>query len=368
MSSPGRIVFLFRKFDINKGDITIHIAIYALTSFGISAIIIPLVIMLCKKQGWYDTINVRKVHSGSIPRLGSLGFVPVFLAVSLLYLGGMHGELLVEYLPLVGAGSLVFLIGLIDDFYELSARIKLIGQCIAGVIPVIFGFHITQVGPLHLGFLGPLITFFWIIGIINAFNLIDGVDALCGSLSLSIMLTAGIVLIVGGSEYSSLPFILGGTIAGFLVYNKPKAKIFMGDGGSQFLGFFIAVLPLLRTSDPVEYNLFLMMIVIASIPILDTFAAMWRRTREKRSFFSPDKMHLHHKLINMGYTTKSILGFLLIIQTGLCGLSLIAVIWIENFRGFIILCGAFAAMIIFFTIIHYTNRAVARMQAKHAKD
>jgi UDP-GlcNAc:undecaprenyl-phosphate GlcNAc-1-phosphate transferase len=171
-----------------------------------------------------------------------------------------------------------------------------------------------------------------------------------------------VILTAGGSEYNALPFILASTVLAFLVYNKPKAKIFMGDGGSQFLGFVIAILPLFKVDSPVKYNLFLMAIITTSIPILDTFAAMLRRRREKRSFFSPDKEHLHHKLINMGYTTKSILGFLLIIQAGLCIISLLAVIWIEGIRGFIILWGAFAAMIIFFTIIHYTHQAILRVK------
>jgi UDP-GlcNAc:undecaprenyl-phosphate GlcNAc-1-phosphate transferase len=338
---------------------------YILVSFGVSVVSIPLIIALCKKYEWYDSINVRKVHSGSIPRLGSLGFVPVFIILSPLYLKWLDDEILYSYLPLVGAGFLVFIVGIIDDFHELSARVKLAGQCVAAVVPVIFGFHITRVGPLVLGMAGPVITFIWFIGIINAFNLIDGVDALCGSLSLSILLVFGIVLYVGGSEYAALPFILGGGVLGFLVYNKPKAKIFMGDGGSQFLGFIIAALPLFKSSlsPAAEYNLFSMTLALTSIPMLDTFAAMWRRRREGRSFFSPDKMHLHHKLIRMGYTTKSILGFLLIIQTGVCGLSLLAVLWLEGLRGFVILCGAFAAMVIFFTIIHYTSHALDR--AKH---
>ena len=333
-------------------------------TFCVAVIVIPLVIMLCKKQGWYDSINVRKIHSGSIPRLGSIGFAPIFLIVSSIYLWMLERNLFNAYIPLIIAGFLVFLLGVFDDFYELKPTIKLIGQCVAAIIPIVFGFEITQIGPFNIGFLSPVITFFWLIGIINAFNLIDGVDALCASLALSITIVAGVVLTFGGSEYSALPFILAGGIIGFLFYNKPKAKIFMGDGGSQFLGFIIAIFPLFKTTATINYNFFLMMIILNSIPILDTFAAIWRRKREKRPFFSPDKRHLHHKLMDMGYTTKSILFFLLIIQTGLCILSLIAVLWIEDARGFIILCGALVSMLIFFTIIHYTSRTVARLKSK----
>lgn len=326
--------------------------------------IIPLVIRLCEKRGWYDTTNVRKVHSGAIPRLGSFGFVPIFLVLSSLYVAEVQGKAWTEYLPFVCAGIIVFLIGIADDFYELSAKVKLAGQCAAAVIPIIFGFHIIRIGPLELGAASPVVTFFWFIGIINAFNLIDGVDALCGSLSFCILLTLGGTFLVGGVRYAALPFILAGGVLGFLGYNKPKAKIFMGDGGSQFLGFTIAGLPLLGEvpGTGIEYNLFAMALVLVSIPMLDTFAAIWRRTREGRSFFSPDKLHLHHKLINMGYTTKSILGFLLIIQAGICIVSLVAVIWLEGLRGFVILCGALGAMLIFFAIVHYTSHALRRVK------
>ncbi|MDR0526008.1 MAG: undecaprenyl/decaprenyl-phosphate alpha-N-acetylglucosaminyl 1-phosphate transferase [Spirochaetaceae bacterium] len=341
--------------------------IYIIASFGVSAVIIPLVILLCKKRGWYDSTNGRKVHSGSVPRLGSFGFVPVFLVLSSMYAAELPGKSWAEYLPLSGAGLIVFLMGVVDDFYELSAKIKLLIQCIAGAIPILFKFSISRIGPIEPGFLGPILTFIWIIGVINAFNLIDGVDALCGSLSLCILVTLGTALLIAGSEYWVLPFMLGAGILGFLLYNKPKAKIFMGDGGSQFLGFSIAVLPLcpFPAGSGIEYNMFALVIVIASMPILDTFAAIWRRSRERRSFFTPDKLHLHHKLINMGYTTKSILGFLLIIQAGMCGVSLLAAVWIKGNKGFAILCGAFGAMLVFFTIIHYTNHAFLRGKEKN---
>jgi len=342
----------------------IRIGVYTFVSFTIALIIIPLVIMLCKKYDWYDSINARKVHSGSVPRLGGIGFAPIFLIASPIYLWTLDRNLFNTYIPLIIAGFLVFLLGVFDDFYELKPIIKLMGQCVVAIIPIIFGFKITQIGPFNIGLLPPVITFFWLIGIINAFNLIDGVDALCASLALSTSIVVGVVLTIGGSEYNALPFILIGGIMGFLVYNKPKAKIFMGDGGSQFLGFVIATFPLFKTTATISYNFFLMMIILNSIPILDTFAAIWRRKREKRPFFSPDRRHLHHKLMDMGYTTKSILFFLLIIQTGLCILSLIAVLWIEGARGFIILCGALVSMLIFFTIIHYTSRTVSQLKSK----
>ncbi|MDR1957317.1 MAG: undecaprenyl/decaprenyl-phosphate alpha-N-acetylglucosaminyl 1-phosphate transferase [Treponema sp.] len=327
----------------------------------------PWVIKLCKKQGWYDRVNSRKVHSGTIPRLGSCAFVTVFLAAALLYLGRTPGNRLAVYLPILGGGFLVFVLGLLDDLYELPARYKLLGQGVASLIPLVCGLHLTRLGPLELGGLGPILTFCWLIGMSNAFNLIDGVDALCGILSLSVLLTLGLVLSLNGDADAgldgALEFILGGCILGFLVYNKPPARIFMGDGGSQFLGFMIGALPLITSSAGLTYNLFPLVAVLSSIPLVDTIAAIWRRTREGRSFFTPDKRHLHHKLMEMGYTTKGLLGLILTIQTVLCGVSLVAVLWLGGFRGFIFLAAAFGAMAVFFAVIHYTSQRASRIKA-----
>jgi UDP-GlcNAc:undecaprenyl-phosphate GlcNAc-1-phosphate transferase len=224
------------------------------------------------------------------------------------------------------------------------------------------------VGPVNLGVLGYGLTFVWLIGMSNAFNLIDGVDALCGSLSLSVALTLGVVVYLAGAGETGLGavgFILGGSVVGFLVYNKPRARIFMGDGGSQFLGFMLGSLPLLLKSPPdLGYNGFPMVVVLSSIPLLDTVAAIWRRTREGRSFFTPDKRHLHHKLMEMGYTTKSVLGLLVTIQAGLCGVSILAVVWIGGVRGFIVLGAGLGVMILFFAIMHYTSHAISRVKGK----
>ena len=292
-----------------------------------------------------------------------MGFTLCFLLVGSVYLLRTHPDFFIKTAPIFVSAIIVFVMGVVDDFRDLQARTKLIGQCVASLIPVLFGFQFTQFGPLHLGFVGKIITFVWFVGLTNALNLIDGIDALCGLISLNILLTLGTILLLrGNSNYTALLFILSAAVLGFLVYNKPKAKIFMGDGGSQFLGFMIAAFPLFKDTPELDYNMFPMAVALVSIPILDTFAAMWRRTREGRSFFSPDKAHLHHKLLNMGYTPLSILGLLVVIQVGLCVVSLIVMLWIDGLRGSLVLFVALLAMIIFFSIIHYTSHAVKRVK------
>ena len=224
------------------------------------------------------------------------------------------------------------------------------------------GARFTQLGPWNFGILSYPITFFWTIGVINAFNLIDGVDALCGSISTLILLTLGFLYFKASQlDIAGICFILAVAVIGFLLYNKPKAKIFMGDGGSQFLGFMVAAIPLFPFNKSFDYNRILVAFILASIPILDTIAAIWRRKREGRSFFTADRAHLHHKLMNMGYSTKALLAILLLLQVGMCAFVIIG-LWCGPTKGFYILIGALCVVTAFFVVIHYTHRAVLRKQ------
>jgi UDP-GlcNAc:undecaprenyl-phosphate GlcNAc-1-phosphate transferase len=145
----------------------------------------------------------------------------------------------------------------------------------------------------------------------------------------------------------------------------------MGDGGAQFLGFMIAGLVLADQSNSIgevmentarlrlRCNLLPFALVMSSIPILDTFAAIWRRKREGRSFYTADTFHLHHKLLRLGFTNKSILCLILTIQIILGGISLFALICLSPNPGFIVLCFAFVLAVIFFSIIHYLHKPLA---------
>lgn len=335
---------------------------YIILSFAISAILIPLVIFFCHKQGWFDKTNERKVHSGSIPRLGGVGFFVAFSVATFFFLSNEVNFSLNTFLPIIIAGFIIFLFGIIDDFLELPAKLKFLVQVIATFIMIFSGTRFTQLGPWNFGILSYPITFFWTIGIINAFNLIDGVDALCGSISTLIFLTFGFLYFKASRlDIAGICFILAVAVIGFLLYNKPKAKIFMGDGGSQFLGFMVAAIPLFPFGNSFDYNRSLVAFILAGIPILDTIAAIWRRTREGRSFFSPDRAHLHHKLMNMGYSTKALLSILLLLQLGLCAFVIIG-LWCGPIKGFFILVGAVCVVSAFFVVIHYTHRAVLRKQ------
>lgn len=331
-------------------------------TFAFSASLIPFVIKLCNKYHWYDSVSARKVHSGNIPRLGSVGFVTAFSVISVIYSLIEKDARIGNLLPFVIAGFIIFLFGVIDDFLDLKAKYKLAVQIIAAVIIVLSGYRFKNIGAIVLPlWFGYVLTFCWIIGIINAFNLIDGIDGLCGGLSSLIILTLAIIYSTSATHSSAICFILVAAILGFLVYNNPhpKAKIFMGDGGSQFLGFMIASLPLYQSTANFEYNKLFIMIDLVSIPMMDTIAAIWRRLREHRAIMSPDRLHLHHKLMNLGLNTKQVLYVLLAVQTCLCLVSGIAM-YFRGFSGFIILGAAFLVMIGLFSFVHYSNYAVLR--------
>ncbi|MDR0551616.1 MAG: undecaprenyl/decaprenyl-phosphate alpha-N-acetylglucosaminyl 1-phosphate transferase [Spirochaetaceae bacterium] len=330
---------------------------YIGAAFVISSGLIPLIIKISDLKGWHDPVNSRKMHTDKVPRLGNLGIVPAFIiiaALRLLQAGGLPA--LLQYLPILGAGIFVFAVGLLDDFIELSAVAKFIFQCAGCAVPPLFGFRWTHFGPLELGVFSLPLTFLWLIGLVNAYNLIDGIDALCGGLSFLSLAALATIFYMTGVD-ATLPLILCGGILGFLFYNKPKAKIFLGDGGSQFLGFMIAAFPLCAVADT-GGNTFPVAAVLASIPILDTIAAIWRRTRDKVSFLKPDKAHLHHKLLALGYSTAGILFFLYIMQIILCAGSILILARLNDFHGFLLCLGLYAVMGVFFSIIHYTYTAV----------
>lgn len=355
---------LFWKFIISNPLIWIICAL----SFVLSALLIPFVIKLCNKYHWYDTVNERKVHKGNIPRLGSVGFVIAFSIASIIYSVIEKDAKLSTLLPFVIAGFIIFLFGIIDDFCDLKAKYKLVIQIVAGIIIVLSGYRFKNIGSFTLPlWFSYFMTFCWIIGIINAFNLIDGIDGLCGGLSSFIILTLAVIFSSSATHSSAICFILVAAICGFLVYNNPtpKAKIFMGDGGSQFLGFMIASLPLYQSTANFEYNKFFIMIDLVSIPMMDVIAAIWRRLREHRPIMSADRLHLHHKLMNLGLTSKQVLFVLLAVQFCLCIISGIAM-YCRGFSGSIILGIIFVIMVILFSIVHYANYYV--LNKKSAKE
>ena len=324
----------------------------------------PVIILICKKFNLYDYQNSRKIHSGNIPRLGGVGIFFAFIAASFSYLFLTEPDNFNRILPIIIAGAIVFTFALLDDILTLPALAKLIVQLIAVSIVVANGFRFKQIfawvlpTPLSL-----ILTFGWILGVINAYNLIDGLDGLCGSFSISTVITLGVLYTLTGNSESILCFILAASIFGFLCFNWPPAKLFMGDAGSQFLGFMISVFPLFDSSSVFEFNKLLIMIVITAFPVFDTIAAIWRRIRDKKPIMSADRAHLHHKLLNMGYSKQTALYLLCFLQVLLCA-SVIISYFLGAKRGMALLIESAVFVILFFSFVHYTNRAILAKQNK----
>lgn len=334
--------------------------VISLVAFLVSLISMPLIIKFSTKFNIFDYQDARKIHSGNISRLGGVGIAISFFVCTAVYFLITDASLFIEYLPIISAGLIIFVFGFIDDIVTLRAIVKLLIQIVATCLVIFSGNRFTQIGPWQIpSVLSYIFTFCWIIGVVNAFNLIDGLDGLCGSLAFTTTLTLGIIYTLSGNNISVICFILAASVLGFLCFNWPPAKLFMGDCGSQFLGFMLATLPLIPADSVIEFNKFLIIASVAAFPIFDTIAAIWRRIRDKRPIMSPDKSHLHHKLLNMGYTKKSSLYLVVFIQLLLCSLVVISYL-LGTYKGMMILLLTLVFVTLFFTFIHYTNQAILK--------
>ncbi|MFQ3547358.1 MAG: MraY family glycosyltransferase, partial [Termitinemataceae bacterium] len=229
------------------------------------------------------------------------------------------------------------------------------------------GLSFPEIGfSMTFGWFAYPLTVLWILGIINALNLIDGVDGLAGGLSSIIIGSYGVIYWYRGHEEGLwLSVLLIAVIFGFLVFNAPlpKAKIFMGDTGSQFLGFFIAMIPLMERSNQGQATVSLPYAAgLTLIPIFDTFAAIWRRTRDKRNIYDPDREHTHHKLLALGFTALEIDGIMYGIQL-ICAMMIVLAQTVLVRYRILLTLGAYGVVGLFFTLLHYVySRRVKGVQ------
>lgn len=273
--------------------------------FIASILITPIVIKLAIKIDAVDKPNHRKVHTKLMPRLGGLAIFFSFLIGYFLFISET-----MEAWPILVGGSIIVVTGIIDDLKELSAKTKLGGQLIAAVVTVIGGiqidfFTLPTGDMVHLGAWAVPLTIIWIIAITNAINLIDGLDGLAAGVSSIVLLTFSVLAItLGNPLLALLGFIMLGSTLGFLTFNFYPAKIFMGDTGSLFLGYMISSLAVMGLFKNVAVFSLVVPIIILGVPILDTIFAIIRRIIHKKPISSPDKFHLHHCLINIGFTHR----------------------------------------------------------------
>lgn len=283
-----------------------------------------------------DIPDARKVHTGAIPRIGGVAMVAGAILPMIMWLAPQNESIAF----LLGVGIILFF-GVWDDRKNLDYRLKFLGQIIAVLVVAIYGGVVIKYVPFWgldplPDYLSIPLTVFVLLGITNAINLSDGLDGLAGGTTLmSLGVIAFMAYAVDGLDLVLIAVSVMGAILGFLRYNTHPARIFMGDGGSQFLGFSVGVLAIMLTQQLNPAFSPVVPVIILGLPILDTLMVMGQRIYEGRSPFSPDKNHIHHKLLALGfdhyeavvliYLVQSVLvlgGFFLCYQSDLLILSL----------------------------------------------
>ncbi len=293
--------------------LTANDLIYGFLAFLFSVLLAfaltPAVRVLAFKIGAVDVPkDARRMHKEPIPLIGGLGIFISFSVSTLLFLEQID-------LKIIGLllGMLVMVcLGIVDDVRELSAKKKLLGQIVAALFPVLTGTRIDFImifgEPYHFQeWMSILLTVFWIVGITNAINLIDGLDGLaCGiSVISSFCLVLTAIISSSQSSLALLSLLLAGACLGFLPFNIHPAKMFMGDTGALMLGYALSTISILGVFKFNALVSFLVPFLILGLPASDTLTAIIRRLLHKKSPFSPDRGHLHHKLIDMGFSQRA---------------------------------------------------------------
>ncbi len=287
-----------------------------LLSVFITVSLIPLMIRLADKYRMVDLPNPRKVHAIPVPRIGGLAMA---LGASVPIILWTEADGFVRAY-LIGAGVLV-LFGLVDDMRGLGHKVKFTGQLLAALIAVLYGgIRINSLGTLLPGavqlpeWFAVVLSIVAIVGVTNAINLADGLDGLAGGISLLGFCCLGyFAYLAGNNTIAVLALALAGAVFGFLRYNTYPASLFMGDTGSQLLGFSAIVFAVKITQGNTPLSPVLPLIILG-FPVLDTLTVMAERIREGRPLFSADKNHFHHRLMRLGLSHAEAVFTIYVIQ------------------------------------------------------
>lgn len=292
----------------------------------VALILTPVVKALAQKVGAVDVPkDNRRMHDHPIPRMGGLAIFFGFIASTLLFV-----EMTPQIRGMLLGAVIIVVLGIFDDIYSLKASLKFVIQIIAALVAVMSGNVIDTISNPNvfstnlywdLGWLAYPVTVIWIVAITNAVNLIDGLDGLaCGVSTISSMTLLVIAMSVGEVPIALMVAALCGGCLGFLPYNLNPAKIFMGDTGSTFLGFVLAVISVQGLFKLYTIISFVVPFLMLGLPIFDTCFAFIRRIAHGQSPMHADRSHVHHRLIDMGFSQKQAVAVLYIISA-ILGLS-----------------------------------------------
>ncbi|KOR25423.1 MraY family glycosyltransferase [Clostridium sp. L74] len=323
----------------------------AITAIVLSIVLTPIVKKVAFVLGVVDIPkDERKIHKKPIPLLGGIAIYISFI-VSLVL---KKGPLTLEEVGIILGATVIVIGGFIDDKYDLSPIKKIIFQLVAAICLIVFGLKIqfitnpfdqsTLYVALHV-FAIP-ITILWVIGITNALNLIDGLDGLAAGVALISCVTMFVIAVLNQRwEAAILTSILSGSILGFLPYNFNPASIFMGDTGSQLLGYLLAAISIEGAIKSATAFAIVVPILALGLPIYDTLFAMIRRKINGKPIMQADRGHLHHRLLDMGLTQRQAVVIMYLISAVLGSFAIIAM-QISNQKSYFLLATIMLALIL----------------------
>lgn len=276
-----------------------------LVAFVLSLVVTPIAIRIAPKIGAIDIPkDDRRMHTKAMPRFGGLA---IFLGSTVAMLIFLRFD--PRIITIIVGGTMIYILGVIDDLKNLPAKFKFLGQIIVAVIMYMGDIRIEFItnyfgqGKSELGDIFCfIVTILWIVGITNTINLIDGLDGLAAGISAIVALCIAYAAYIHGTYLTAGAMLaLAGGALGFLPFNFYPAKIFMGDGGSLYLGFMISTMSVLGTVKSATVVAMIIPVLILGVPIFDTAFAIFRRLINKRPIMEADKGHLHHRLMRLGY-------------------------------------------------------------------
>ncbi len=320
------------------------ILLWTLATYAATVALFPAVIAFSWRIGALDVPGERRrIHQTSVPRIGGVAVFFVFVIASLL-----SGAVSSSFRFALAGASIVFTVGFVDDLLELPAWIKFFFQVIATAFSV--------GGMQSKTWIGAFASFFWILLLTNAHNLIDGMDGLfAGTAILESLALAAAFLLLGLSPL--LPLLLTATCAGFFYYNRPPARIFAGDCGSGSVGFLLGTLSLPLFAEQSWSLGFLAPLFILAYPIADVVTTVLRRSVRRQSLFAADRGHLHHLLFDLGFSSRSASGVLHGVSASIAmlGVLLLRVEFVPYAAAVSLLCVA---------VLLFTRRALMRRSGR----
>ena len=326
------------------------------TSFSISLLTTPFAKKMSVKLGAIDYPKKRGLHNEPIPRMGGIAIVLGFLVSMIILIPFINELRTIQFLGFLVGASIIVVLGMLDDVYNLNSKLKLSVQIVAALVVVYTGTRINVVMwpfSTYIGKFSVPITVVWIIGVTNAVNLIDGVDGLAAGVSSICAIFLTILCILTGSPMAVVFTVaIAGSCLGFLPRNFNPAEVYMGDTGATFLGYTLAVSSIMGVFKLYTLLAVLVAVLAMALPIIDTAFAMIRRALKGKPIMTADRGHLHHILIDKGYSQKQAVFILYAISIATGSLSIIIA-----FRDFHAILITFLFLIMLLLMVYvYTKR------------